>query len=1045
MAKNKLKLTIVTITSNNPDIKSTLESISTQNINPNDFEHIIIDNLSTDGTQKLVKNYIKKAPYKVIYIREKDNGRYNAMNKGIKKASGKYLSFMNAGDQFYNKTSLTTILKNSEDKEIVYGNLNVIDHDKSNIYIPPDTLDFKYFLNSALPHQASIIKKSLFDKYGLYDEKLQISADHNFFLKTIIKHNCLYKHLNSTIATYYFNGISSDPKNKNKINQEKEFELQQDFTDLKFKKIKSKQKAKFTTPILFMIFNRQDTTQTVFGRIKQIKPKYLYVAADGPRPDRPDESIKCQQTRNIINQIDWECELKTLYRKVNFGCGNSVYRAITWFFNNVKEGIILEDDCLPDISFFNYCQTMLQKYENDNRITHINGTSFVKKPIGCKDSYYYSKFFHVWGWATWRRAWENYDFNISTYPKFKDQNLISSLFTKNAIQQHWISNFNLVYTHQLDTWDYQWVYSNLTNHGLAIMPFKNLVSNIGFDEEATHTIDKNSALSNLSSHSFKLDSEPEDMVPRNDIDEQIYEKTTNLKLSETFFTRFKDKVKKNIPNIFLTLLFVSILSLFAYPNINYPSFWFDESGQFWISQGLNHYSAPFSPIGNIVDVIQNNIKHNLDPGGFSIILHFWNKISTSPTFLRLLPFIFIAISVYLVSKLSQKFFPDSKLTYLAGLTLLLSPLIKQYSFELRPYSMEVLATVTALYFIYDVEKILSRKLNSIFSGIILAILLTSRYSSIISILTAIFLIFIKTFRIYQNRKKIINFLLLLLPVILCLISIYIFTLRFQNPNSIAPLYVKEYLLKYTNITRILDIQSQKNIIPFGIIFGLFLASFIFKPLRKYLAIANNFFLFTLILNLSFVLLSFMGMYPWSINSRWNISINTLFTISWIPLFFIVLNFLSSYNLNLFKVFKYSTALAFVIFIFFNTKSFKYTPLDNTYLNIVSNNPNPTSNLLINVGAMPTTKYLMEYGPLKYLGDSNFYKNLSTFNHANYILNSSIQNLDQINRYNFILLTHIDFENSDIKNILSNNPNWIDISEPGYSKLYYNTKAQFNIK
>jgi len=136
---------------------------------------------------------------------------------------------------------------------------------------------------------------------------------------------------------------------------------------------------------------------------------------------------------------------------------------------------------------------------------------------------------------------------------------------------------------------------------------------------------------------------------------------------------------------------------------------------------------------------------------------------------------------------------------------------------------------------------------------------------------------------------------------------------------------------------------------------------------------------------------------------------------------------------------------FVIFIYFNTKSFLYTPLDNTYLNIVSNNPHPTSTLLINVGAMPTIKYLTEYGPLKYLSDSNFYKNFSTFNHANYKLDTSIPNLDSIDQYNYILLTHIDFENSEIKKILSKNLNWIDKSPPGYTKLYYNNEPQIIIK
>jgi len=527
----KYKSSIITITYNNLQLKRTLDSVLNQTINPQFFEHIIIDNLSTDGTQKLVDKYIKKAPYKVVYIREKDKGRYNAMNKGIKKASGKYLSFMNAGDNFYNRTSLTTILKKSEDKEIVYGNLNVIDHGKSNIYIPPDTLDFKYFLSSSLPHQASIIKKSLFDKYGYYDENLQISADHNFFLKTVIKHNCTYKHVNSTIATYYFNGISSDSKNQNKINQEKEVELQQSFTHHEFKKIKSKQKAKFTTPVLFMIFNRPDTTQIVFDRIKQIKPKYLYVAADGPRPDRPDEAKKCQQTRDIIKQVDWECEIHTLFRKINFGCGNSVYRAITWFFENVEEGIILEDDCVPNLSFFNYCTTLLEKYRYDTRIMHICGTTVIpqkKTPY----SYYFSKYYQVWGWATWKRAWSLYDFNISTFPEFLKNSRIQDINPNTKIQDFWLKDFLRIYNHEIDTWDYQWAYTNFVNNGLSIMPFTNLISNIGFGSNATHTIDENDPSSYRITGKISKISHPPIIFPNNQLDMLIYKTQQRIEIEK---------------------------------------------------------------------------------------------------------------------------------------------------------------------------------------------------------------------------------------------------------------------------------------------------------------------------------------------------------------------------------------------------------------------------------------------------------------------------------------------------------------------------------
>src|SRR5450759_4497034 len=124
--------------------------------------------------------------------------------------------------------------------------------------------------------------------------------------------------------------------------------------------------SKFETPVLFLIFNRSDTTQQVFNQIRQIKPKYLFVAADGPRLDRPVEIEKCLETKSIIQQIDWDCELKSLFSETNLGCRVGVSSAITWFFENVEQGIILEDDCLPDLSFFPYCENLLNKYKDDN-------------------------------------------------------------------------------------------------------------------------------------------------------------------------------------------------------------------------------------------------------------------------------------------------------------------------------------------------------------------------------------------------------------------------------------------------------------------------------------------------------------------------------------------------------------------------------------------------------------------------------------------------------------------------------------------------------
>ncbi len=169
----------------------------------------------------------------------------------------------------------------------------------------------------------------------------------------------------------------------------------------------------FETPILFIVFNRPDTTQQVFNVIKRIKPKYLFVAADGPRPDVPADIEKCKRTRLIVEQVDWDCEIKTLFRDQNKGCGRGPAEAITWFFEYVDEGIILEDDCVPHIEFFKFIPLMLEKYRNESRIFLIIGTNFLGEWRPKKHSYFFSLFAHTWGWATWKRAWKLYDFELN--------------------------------------------------------------------------------------------------------------------------------------------------------------------------------------------------------------------------------------------------------------------------------------------------------------------------------------------------------------------------------------------------------------------------------------------------------------------------------------------------------------------------------------------------------------------------------------------------------------------------------------------------------
>lgn len=241
------------------------------------------------------------------------------------------------------------------------------------------------------------------------------------------------------------------------------------------------------TPVLFLIFNRPDTTQRVFNAIKKAKPKQLFIAADGPRENVKGEKERCEQARKIIEQLDWDCEVKTLSRDKNLGCKIAVSSAIDWFFGNVEEGIILEDDCLPSQSFFWFCQEMLKYYKNDNSIMHITGSnSQFGKKIG-DASYFFSKYGDIWGWATWRRVWKYYDVEMKKFPKFKKDNQMINIFRYKKMQNYYSYIFEKVYNGKINTWDYQWSFARLIDYGISIQPNVNLIQNIGFGIDATHT------------------------------------------------------------------------------------------------------------------------------------------------------------------------------------------------------------------------------------------------------------------------------------------------------------------------------------------------------------------------------------------------------------------------------------------------------------------------------------------------------------------------------------------------------------------------------
>jgi len=232
------------------------------------------------------------------------------------------------------------------------------------------------------------------------------------------------------------------------------------------------------TPVLFLVFNRIDTTKKVFREIQRTKPSQLFVASDGPRENRKGEREIVESVRKyILANVDWKCKVKTLFRKKNLGCKYAVSSAIDWFFKNVKQGIILEDDCLPSQSFFKFCQEMLTKYKDEKKVMMISGDNFIEKTTKkMKESYYFSRNAHIWGWATWKRAWSEYDVNIHEKLSKKDITTMSkSLFEYLLNRKRWTD----LKLKRVDTWDYQWEFTMKKIGGLCVCPKLNLVENIG--------------------------------------------------------------------------------------------------------------------------------------------------------------------------------------------------------------------------------------------------------------------------------------------------------------------------------------------------------------------------------------------------------------------------------------------------------------------------------------------------------------------------------------------------------------------------------------
>jgi hypothetical protein len=321
----------------------------------------------------------------------------------------------------------------------------------------------------------------------------------------------------------------------------------------------------FTTPILLLIFNRPSTTKMVFEAIREMKPAKLYVAADGPRANKPGEELKCEEARRIATAVDWDCEVHTLFREDNLGCGRGPASGISWFFEHETEGIILEDDCFPVPSFFWFCSELLERYRNDTRVMQIGGNN-LEPPRQREEEYSYtfSNLTYIWGWATWRRAWKYHDFEMNQYREITEKKYLNDYY--DTIYEHDFFQYVFHKMHEGDQrtnrntiWDYQWQFACQINSGLIIVPNRNLVINLGIGDNATHTVDPKGIGHDLILEEIEFPlRHPEFIMVDKQRDRQNFSR-----MHTSVSSRFKSNVKRIIPKPVLEKMVKPILYMFT--------------------------------------------------------------------------------------------------------------------------------------------------------------------------------------------------------------------------------------------------------------------------------------------------------------------------------------------------------------------------------------------------------------------------------------------------------------------------------------------------
>lgn len=308
----------------------------------------------------------------------------------------------------------------------------------------------------------------------------------------------------------------------------------------------------FKVPILVIIFNRHELVQKLFNEIKKQKPKYLYISCDGPRVDKENDIELINKSKAVFDQIDWDCEIKTLYRDKNWGAGKSISDALIWFFNQVEEGVVFEEDCFPHQDFFQYCEVLLEKYRNNSEIMFIGGNNFQKQSKS-EFSYYFSAYPHIWGWASWQRVIYDYSFELKNISNKDFKNVINHYNFSWIETKVWFDKFKRIQMGQINSWDYQLTYNIWSKKGISIIPQMNLVKNIGFGKDAIHCKNSKSIEANLEIHPILPIKHPKEVIINTDADSYYYNnfiKKNMTQLFWRFFLRNYFRIKFKLSNFY---------------------------------------------------------------------------------------------------------------------------------------------------------------------------------------------------------------------------------------------------------------------------------------------------------------------------------------------------------------------------------------------------------------------------------------------------------------------------------------------------------------